>query len=99
MLQSNLPSSRLPITENASYTPTAEESNSESIRVFRRAFQRLMNPVFLSGCCEDLTFLFEDANGKSLKRNPSSGDLLHIECGAETATFRINRAIFRSAVI
>ena len=99
MLQPKLPVSRLPLTENISYLHDPEVNYAESIRVFRRAFQRLMNATFLSQCCEDLIFIFEDGEGKKLKRNPSAGDLIHIENGNESGTFRITRAIYRSAVI
>lgn len=99
MLQPKLPSSRLPYTENISYLHDPEVNYAESIRIFRRAFQRLMNPGFLTGCCDDLSIQFEDEEGNTLKRNPSAGDRIHIAYGEEEGTFRITRAIYRSAVI
>lgn len=78
---------------------THDEDFSESIMIFRKAFQRLMNPEFLSNCCEDLQFIFEDSKGMELKRNPSPGDILQVDHGEDNATFRISRAVYRSAVV
>ena len=101
MLNPLLPS-RSGLAENFSFIKKEKiftEDYSESIRVFRRSFKRLMNPVFLNKCCDDLSFSFKDPHGNPLMRNPSSGDTLEIQTENGTGVFRIVRAIYRNAVI
>jgi hypothetical protein len=81
---------------NGNFKP---EDYSESIRVFRRSFKRLMNPDFLNKCCEDLSFSLKDKKGMPLHRNPSSGDTLKIRTVHGTGIFRIVRALYRNAAI
>jgi hypothetical protein len=102
MIPTPVPNSRIPLTENfpPNYIePAREEDYSKSIRVFRGAFKRLMDAKFLSGCCENLTIAFENAEGIPLKRNPAYGDLLQIAYGDNTGTFRIQHAVYRAAAI
>lgn len=75
------------------------EDYSESIRVFRRSFKRLMNPEFLNKCCDDLRFSFRDPKGMPLDRNPSTNDSLEIRTVHGSAKFRVVRALYRNAAI